>query len=220
MSALAKIHIAKSQLGLDDDTYRDLLERVTGRRSAKGLEPRQTAHVLDEFTRLGWVARKRTRATTGQYLPKVQALWIAGWNLGIVRNRTDAAMNRFIKRQTGIDHPRWLIHGNDAARVIEALKGWLEREAQVDWSAPHKLDPTWMGNPRYRIVVAQWSKLRRIGAVTIGRTWTGNETGVQEECLTYGAKIVGTNQPDKWSAADWIAVMNALGRKLRKGLVG
>ncbi|MCO2667365.1 regulatory protein GemA, partial [Pseudomonas aeruginosa] len=32
---LAKIHIAKAQLGMDDDTYRALLARVAGVRSAK-----------------------------------------------------------------------------------------------------------------------------------------------------------------------------------------
>ncbi|MFL1552480.1 gp16 family protein [Pseudomonas sp. D47] len=64
MSSLAKIHIAKSQLGLDDDTYRALLARVAGVRSAKDLSPRQIGAVIAEFVRLGWmpkVARKATR---------------------------------------------------------------------------------------------------------------------------------------------------------------
>lgn len=51
---LAKIHIAKAQLGMDDDTYRALLARVAGVRSAKDLGPRQIDHVLVELQRLGW----------------------------------------------------------------------------------------------------------------------------------------------------------------------
>ena len=35
---LAQIHIAKKELGLDDDTYRDVLERVTRQRSSAGLD--------------------------------------------------------------------------------------------------------------------------------------------------------------------------------------
>lgn len=35
MAMMAKIHIAKKELGLDDDTYRDVLWRVTGKRSCK-----------------------------------------------------------------------------------------------------------------------------------------------------------------------------------------
>ncbi len=53
-TSLAKIHIAKAQLGLDDDTYRALLARVAGVRSAKDLSPRQVGLVLAEFERLGW----------------------------------------------------------------------------------------------------------------------------------------------------------------------
>ncbi|QLG90914.1 regulatory protein GemA [Pseudomonas yamanorum] len=51
---LSKIHIAKKDLGLDDETYRALLVRVAGVRSAKDLNPRQTGAVLAEFARLGW----------------------------------------------------------------------------------------------------------------------------------------------------------------------
>jgi phage gp16-like protein len=51
---LSKIHIAKKDLGLDDETYRSLLFRVAGVRSAKDLNPRTTGKVLAEFERLGW----------------------------------------------------------------------------------------------------------------------------------------------------------------------
>lgn len=50
---LAAIHIAAGQLGLADDTYRDILERVTGKRSAADLDMREASAVLDELRRLG-----------------------------------------------------------------------------------------------------------------------------------------------------------------------
>jgi phage gp16-like protein len=50
---LAAIHIAAGQLKLDDDTYRSILERVTGKRSAADLETREASAVLDELRRLG-----------------------------------------------------------------------------------------------------------------------------------------------------------------------
>ncbi|TWC35079.1 phage gp16-like protein [Pseudomonas sp. SJZ079] len=62
MSSLAKIHIAKQQLGLDDDTYRALLARITGVRSAKELNPRQVGAVLAEFERLGWQPKSAKKA--------------------------------------------------------------------------------------------------------------------------------------------------------------
>lgn len=68
MSSLAKIHIAKAQLGLDDDTYRALLARVAGVRSAKELSPRQIGAVLAEFERLGWKPAPPKKA--GRKVPK------------------------------------------------------------------------------------------------------------------------------------------------------
>jgi len=55
---LAAIHAAKRALKLDNDTYRDLLERVSATkgtpvRSAALLNDAQIHAVLDEFTRLG-----------------------------------------------------------------------------------------------------------------------------------------------------------------------
>ena len=54
MNQLAKIHIAKAQLGLDDETYRALLHRVTGKDSAARMTEKQRATVLAEMRGKGW----------------------------------------------------------------------------------------------------------------------------------------------------------------------
>ncbi|MBF7689599.1 gp16 family protein [Acinetobacter pollinis] len=54
---LATIHVAKKSLGLDDDTYRDLLEQVTGERSAKHLNDDQLIKVLKHFEHLGFAKK-------------------------------------------------------------------------------------------------------------------------------------------------------------------
>lgn len=61
MKFLAKIHIARQQLGMDDETYRALLMRVAGVRSAKDLNARQASFVIAEFERLGFVAKAAKR---------------------------------------------------------------------------------------------------------------------------------------------------------------
>ena len=80
---MAKIHIAKKQLGMDDDTYRALLARVAGVRSAKELDPRQVSAVLREFERLGWQpmqsrrqgrAKPRPARSRKMVMSKVEAL--------------------------------------------------------------------------------------------------------------------------------------------------
>lgn len=54
---LSKIHIAKKDLGLDEDTYRALLQRIAGKGSAKDLTPLDAAKVLQELERLGWKSK-------------------------------------------------------------------------------------------------------------------------------------------------------------------
>lgn len=54
---ISKIHVAKTQLGLDDDIYRGLLARVAGVRSSTELNSRQASAVLQEFERLGFKPR-------------------------------------------------------------------------------------------------------------------------------------------------------------------
>ena len=49
----ARIHIGKARLGMDDDTYRAFLQRLTGKTSSKDMTTAQRALVLAEMTRLG-----------------------------------------------------------------------------------------------------------------------------------------------------------------------
>lgn len=50
---LARIHMAKKALGLEDDTYRSLLKATTGKDSASALGPGERWKVLCELGRLG-----------------------------------------------------------------------------------------------------------------------------------------------------------------------
>lgn len=56
-SMLAKIHMAKKQLGLTDEEYRDVIEVKTGERSAAKLNHRQLDQILRHFSRMGFQER-------------------------------------------------------------------------------------------------------------------------------------------------------------------
>ena len=135
MSALAMIHIGKKALNMEDDDYRALLGRVsaTGQTSAKFLTADEQLLVIGEMNRLGFQANSRNGTLTGPYAPKLVAMWLSGYNLGIFRNRHEAALISFVERQTGISHVRWLRDARDAASAIEALKKWIAREGGVVW---------------------------------------------------------------------------------------
>jgi hypothetical protein len=214
MSALAKIHVAKKQLGLTEADYRDMLQRVAGSRSTLDMSEGQRGLVLDEMRRLGFSDRPVRRPLAGPYAAKLQALWIAAWNLGIVRQRDDRALVAFCERQTGISHVRFVRHSEDARKVIEALKAWLAREGGVDWSPILKGDHPHKDHPGYRIAVAQWRRLVELGVVKpfaahLDRfDLSSLETG-------YGYAVTRKGGFNHYLPADWIKLMNALGAKLR-----
>jgi phage gp16-like protein len=215
---IAKLHIAKKQLGLDEDIYRASLMRITGKSSARDMTPAELQACLKDFSNKGFKAVSKFGKSGLPTTAKINALWLSGWNLGVIHDPSPRAMEAFIQRQTGIAKAEWLINSADAAKVIDGLKAWLMRDAKVDFSKS-KLQPDWMGWPQVRVCMAQWQALRALGAVTAGRTWTGNETSADEELFNY-ARAVSGQMVSQMSSAEWLKVQQALGRKLRTALEG
>lgn len=201
MNALAAIHVANKQLGLDEDTARDLYERVTGKRSLREMNDRQLQLIVAEQRRQGF--KPAEKGLQGPFAKKLQALWIAAWNLGIVRDRHDQALLSFVKRQTGIEHTRFLLIAEDAAKAVEALKAWMTREAGVDWRQD-ALTPGWLQSSGAKIALAQWHRLSVVKAV--------DPNGFR--------KFVWDNAKplDQMLERDWPAVMNKLGEMIRKAV--
>lgn len=54
---LATIHMGKKALNLDEDTYRDMLEQVTGKRSAKDMSMDDLLKVIQHLDQLGFSKR-------------------------------------------------------------------------------------------------------------------------------------------------------------------
>ncbi len=127
--ALAKIHIAKKELGLTDAEYRDLIATlVPDRDSAADLSDAELQQLLDRLYALGW--RPRIQRGPSRPLPplvwKARHLWLDLHAAGAVKNPRWTALARFVKRMTGVGDLRKLT-SKQAAVVVEALKKWLER---------------------------------------------------------------------------------------------
>ena len=208
---LAKLHIAAKQLGLDEETYRDALAAATGKRSAGEMDEGELRRALEHFEAHGFAARAREKdAADLVYLPKVRALWISGWHLGVVRDRSDAAMTAFIRRQTGIDAARWVTSAGEARKVIEGLKTWLAREAGVEWGADGKET-----NPRKAVVWAQFTRLVSLGDFTPSPKARGLTSADIED---YGYKVTGKAAFIFYEARDWDRLIAAAGARLRGAL--
>jgi phage gp16-like protein len=125
--ALAKLAIARKELGLDEQTYRAILERLTGHRSATLCSDGQLGLVLDELKAKGWKPQARKpRLVDPPAVRKARALWISLHQLGVVRDRSDAAMAAFGKRQLRAERLEWNDMGQ-MFKLVEALKAMATR---------------------------------------------------------------------------------------------
>lgn len=221
-SMISTIHVLKAKAKFDDDTYRDFLaRRANGKRSAKELTTSEAGRVIEDLrstvgeAEIGGAVAGLDSAIGG----KLRALWIAGYNLGIVRERTDRAMLAFLQRQTGVSHTRFLKDAQHASSAIEALKAWLERGAGVDWPSGGDLaglteDERVIASKR-AILTAQWKKLIAIGAVKA----IGQAVDPMDDLQFYAGKVVRQNRPwETMSSRDYDEVQKSLGNKLRGAL--
>lgn len=140
---IAKVKIAQKELGIDDDTYRAMLERLTGKRSAADCDFAQLGKVLDELKVKGWTPKVVAggRMGTAPILSKparadhpaarkARALWISLHQLGLVRDRRESALEAFAARQLKVERLQWADQGQ-VYKLIEALKAMAER---AGWS--------------------------------------------------------------------------------------
>lgn len=125
------IHIAKSQLKLDDATYRHLLTEQTGKDSCTKMDKSELVVVFEHLKTLGFktasakMAGKVAQADDAQSR-KIRSLWLTLHNLGAVRNSSERALAKYIERQTGKSALQF-ISTAEASRVIENLKKWQQR---------------------------------------------------------------------------------------------
>lgn len=133
---LAKIHLAKKDLNMAEESYRAVISRVTfdKKTSAADLNYAERQMLLAEMKRLGWNPRRNAR----KYSPKsgdrkhktpadkIRALWISMAKAGTIRDGSEKALGRWLYRQYGKYSPDWLTP-NDACKAIESLKQWQAR---------------------------------------------------------------------------------------------
>lgn len=133
-SDLAKIHMAKKALALDDSAYRDLLWTVCQVRSSAELDFAGRRRFLDHLAKCGWVDGRKAPQTASKAVrkpltapqKKMWSLWQQLAEAGLVDNRKMPALVAYITRVTKVDRMEWLNSAQEHL-VIESLKSWLER---------------------------------------------------------------------------------------------
>lgn len=122
------IHVAKSQLGMDDDTYRALLLDLTGKDSCSKLTRGEQWQVIEELKRKGFQKKpthKGKHLISDPQAKKIRALWLTMADCGIVRDRSEKALAKCMRRFTG----RTLEDASvkQCQAMIEILKQWFDR---------------------------------------------------------------------------------------------
>lgn len=209
---LKAIHTLKGKAGLDDTLYRGLLGRY-GVASSKELSASQAGSLIETLREAAPAKPKHPQSVpmTGRYGAKIRALWIAGWNLGVVRDRTDEAASAFVERQTGVMRTAWLVDPAQGRAAIEALKGWLRREAGVFWPSGQHPEPA---EHKLAVLHAQWVRLINLHVVRADDMFSGLHIVIETEV---GRELSGPEDPSL-TPAELDRVSAKLGRRIRKAI--
>ncbi|MES0879678.1 regulatory protein GemA [Roseibium sp. SCP14] len=204
MTAIRKIHTLKSAAKLSEENFRALLERETGKSSTKAMTADERTKVIRVLEPLA--PKRETQNATGKFARKLQALWIAAYNLGVVGNRSDQAMIAFLKRQTKLDHHRFLHDPKDANKAIDALKLWIRRATLNEglFTKDHKLPPLY-NDYRFQVCLHIWSELLKKDRHPSG--------SITEYLFT----LTGKEDPLEINPEEWIRAQNRLGELHRLG---
>ena len=125
---IAKIKIAQKQLNMDDDIYRAILQRETGKRSTTQMTESELIRVLDEMQRLGFVPSKtyeRKPLRRAEHTPMINKISVLLTQTGKSWNYAHGIAKRMFGRDTVQQCDSEQIH-----KIIAALQYHAQRHAQ------------------------------------------------------------------------------------------
>lgn len=136
---LAKIHIAKKQLGLNDETYREMLRNIDGVSSAADLDQRGRSKVLGHLRKLGFKSAHRSAKASGMHRPAAtdRAPMIA--KIGAILSELKLPWcyaDGIAKRMFRIDKVRWL-EPKQLHKLVAALV-YMQKRARASKSSREK----------------------------------------------------------------------------------
>ncbi len=125
------IHIGKTQLGLDDELYREVLESCTGKTSSKEMTILQLESVLDRMKQLGFQVESKDKTGVQNLADDSQSklirhLWLQLHKAGQVRNSSEKALAKFVENKVGVSALQFLSTKN-ADMIITHLRQWCKR---------------------------------------------------------------------------------------------
>ncbi|MFA6219614.1 MAG: regulatory protein GemA [Erythrobacter sp.] len=206
---LAKIHVAKKYLCLDEDDYRQILLEESGRTSAADCTDAELERVLKRFEALGFKPLPKAGAGLGRrpaqhpVARKARAMWISLYHLGAVESASEKALEAFAKRQLKCERLVWADQ-RQGYKLIEALKAMAARHG---WDQVDANGNAWtVLKLKERLCEAIVVKLKAAGEIP--QDWTLDIAAFRLCGIEIGAEGPVT-------AEGYDAIAHALGKKLR-----
>lgn len=130
---LSKIHIAKQQLRMDDESYRALLRRVAGVESSKDLNSRQAGRLMVELERLGFKPKPSSKAAgkphnAKQLGPRIDKIEAQLTDMRLPWAYADALSRQMFK----VEKVAWLKKAEQLDALIAALHVEQEKRQLLD----------------------------------------------------------------------------------------
>ncbi|EIG1272418.1 TPA: DUF1018 domain-containing protein [Salmonella enterica subsp. enterica serovar Panama] len=136
---ISTIHVAKRELRLDEDTYKDALRTATGKISCRDMTLAELSKALAAFKKRGFKIRSKPQNRAlkpATVTAKIRAIWRLMHVQGFLGSDSEAALNAWVRKQTapqnggvGVANYQWLEREPAlASDVLERLKRWHRRE--------------------------------------------------------------------------------------------
>jgi len=132
-SLIKLIHVARRDLErsgrMDEPTYRTMLRSAGGADSTTKMDVPALLRVLEQAKRAGFQVRSKVSDRSLDTKPqarKARALWLFLHQLGVVKDPSEAALAKYVKRIAQVDDMHWA-NGWKMDRLIETMKKWAMR---------------------------------------------------------------------------------------------
>lgn len=113
------LQTGKRALGMTDDEYRAMLNGICGKESSKDMDEGELKKALATMRRLGF------KPVYTSQMNLVRHLWLAMHEEGMVKAKSDSAIDTYTKRITGSALRDCA--PTQVQKVIETLKKWIAR---------------------------------------------------------------------------------------------
>lgn len=125
------VHIGKSQLNMDDESYRLLIQQQFDKRSSKELSEQELRQLVKILQQKGAAIHLPFgRSELSPMSKKIWALWKSMAKKGIIVDDSSSALNNYIARI--LPNKQWnKLTMAEASQVIESLKQWQKRAEKM-----------------------------------------------------------------------------------------